>query len=167
MQKIDVFDYSRQILKTLPQGAFLNTAAEGKLNTMTIGWGTLGFIWGKQVLTVLVRKSRYTHELIEKNPVFTVSVPIKGDFKKALVICGTKSGRSTDKYKEAGIAAASAQTVDAPIILGAGLHIECRVVDRHTMTPGLFDKELTEKCYADKDWHTYYAGLITAAYIEN
>ncbi len=166
MQKIDVFDYSQKILKTLPQGAFLNTAAGGKLNTMTIGWGTLGFIWGKQVLTVLVRKSRYTHELIEKNPVFTVSVPVKDDFKKALVICGTKSGRDTDKYKEAGISTASAQTVEAPIILGAGLHIECRVIDKHTMVPELFDKELAGKCYADSNWHTYYAGLITAAYIE-
>ncbi len=133
---------------------------------MTIGWGNFGFIWGKRIFTMLIRQSRFTHYLIEKNQVFTVSVPLTDDFKKALVICGTKSGRNTDKYKEAAITAAPAQTVDAPIILGCGLHIECRVVDRRTMGPDAFDAELAKKCYADDDWHTYYARLITAAYIE-
>ena len=65
MQNINAFDHAETILKVLAKGAFLTTAAGGRHNTMTIGWGALGNIWGKPVFTVMVRHSRYTHELIE------------------------------------------------------------------------------------------------------
>ena len=61
---------------------------------------------------------------------------------------------------------APAQTVAAPIIKGAGIHIECRVVETKNMQPASFDKELTDRWYGDNDWHTYYVGVITAAYKE-
>ena len=165
MQKINAFEYGEQILKTLSKGAFLNTAAGGKQNTMTIGWGALGNMWQQPVFTVMVRQSRYTKELIDKNPVFTVSFPVKGDFAKALGLCGTKSGRDMDKFAAAGLTTAAAQTVDAPIVKGCGLHLECKIVDSHT-TDSSFNKELTAKWYADGDWHTCYTGVITTAYIE-
>ena len=41
MKKINAFEQGEAILKTLSKGAFLTTAAEGKQNTMTIGWGSL------------------------------------------------------------------------------------------------------------------------------
>lgn len=46
MKKINAFEQGEAILKTLSKGAFLTTAADGKQNTMTIGWGSLGFKWG-------------------------------------------------------------------------------------------------------------------------
>ena len=166
MQSINIFEHSEALLKQLSKGAFLNTAAGGRQNTMTIGWGSLGFQWGAPVFTVMVRQSRYTKELLEQNPVFTVSVPVNGDFAKALGLCGTKSGRDTDKFAAAGLAAVPAQTVDAPVINGCGLHLECKIVDKKTMEPSLFDKTLAGRWYAQGDWHTYYTGLITAAYLE-
>ena len=42
MQNINAFDHAETILKVLAKGAFLNTAAGGRHNTMTIGWGALG-----------------------------------------------------------------------------------------------------------------------------
>lgn len=45
MQNINVFEHAEIILKTLSKGAFLNTAACGKQNTMTIGgarWALCG-----------------------------------------------------------------------------------------------------------------------------
>lgn len=166
MQNINVFEHSEKILTILSKGAFLNTAADGKDNTMTIGWGSLGFMWGKQVMTVMVRHSRYTHELIEKNPVFTVSIPVNEGFAKALGICGTKSGRDMDKFSTCDLEKLPGQTVAAPVIKGCGLHIECQIVDKNTMQPAVFNKELAEKWYASNDWHDYYTGVITAAYIE-
>lgn len=50
MKKINAFEQGEAILKTLSKGAFLTTAAEGKQNTMTIGWGSLGFKWGQAYL---------------------------------------------------------------------------------------------------------------------
>lgn len=166
MQNINVFEHSEAILKTLSKGAFLTTAAGGRQNTMTIGWGALGFIWGQPVFTVMVRQSRYTRELLEKNPVFTISVPVKEGFAKALGLCGTKSGRDIDKFAAANLQALPAQTVDVPVIQGCGLHLECKVVDKSTMQPQNFAQELTAKWYGDNNWHTYYTGIITAAYLE-
>ncbi len=163
---INAFEYGEQILKTLSKGAFLTTAASGKQNTMTIGWGSLGFKWGMPTFTVMVRQSRYTKELIDANSEFTVSFPIAGDFQKALGLCGSKSGRDLDKFTAAGLTLADGQTVNVPVIAGCGLHLECKIVDTLTMNEDEFDKELGAKWYADKNWHTCYTGIITAAYIE-
>src|SRR5664280_2761340 len=43
-------------------------------NPMTIGWGTIGYIWGKWILTVLVRPSRFTFQLMESADEFTVNL---------------------------------------------------------------------------------------------
>ena len=166
MQNINAFEHAEAILKQLSKGAFLNVAAAGKQNTMTIGWGQLGFQWGLPTFAVMVRASRFTKTLIDKNPVFTVSVPLNPGFQKALGLCGTKSGRDIDKYAAATLETAPAQIVSAPIIKGAGLHIECEIVEVKPMNPASFDKELTNHWYADNDWHTYYVGKIVAAYVD-
>ena len=41
------------------------TKRSGASNVMTIGWGTLGIIWGRKIFVVLVRPSRYTYQFIE------------------------------------------------------------------------------------------------------
>lgn len=43
------------------EGVLLNTVGvDGKPNTMTIGWMTAGIIWGKPIVTVLIRPSRHS-----------------------------------------------------------------------------------------------------------
>ena len=66
------------------EGVFLNSAFEDKKNTMTIGWGSIGVIWGRPVFIVTVRYSRHTYELINKSGVFTVSIPGKMSLKRSL-----------------------------------------------------------------------------------
>ena len=53
--------------------ALLTAGDKEKFNTMTISWGGLGTLWGKPVATVYVRKSRYTHEFMDREDYFTVS----------------------------------------------------------------------------------------------
>ncbi|MCG8572588.1 MAG: flavin reductase, partial [Spirochaetes bacterium] len=100
LKKIEYHDYCNAFVKQLPKGAFLNVKGEEKVNPMTIAWATIGFLWHKPVLMVVVRYSRYTYDLLEKSKEFTVSVPLDDSLKKALLICGTKSGREIDKIKE-------------------------------------------------------------------
>ena len=59
-----------QATEQLPRGAFL-TAGGTVWNPMTIGWAQFGVVWGRPVVTVMVRKSRYTHSLMEQAQVFT------------------------------------------------------------------------------------------------
>ena len=67
MKEIEYNQYAKEVLQILQKGAFLTTHADGKTNTMTIGWGYLGFSWRKPVFGVMVRHNRYTHQLLEKN----------------------------------------------------------------------------------------------------
>jgi flavin reductase (DIM6/NTAB) family NADH-FMN oxidoreductase RutF len=143
-------------------GAFLTVAAEGGLNTMTIGWAQLGIIWGRPVLSVMVRISRHTYGLIEKAPDFTVSVPWV-DMKKELAFCGSKSGRDLDKFKELDLKTAPARSVATPILQCPGLHYECRILLKTPMDPRLMDSSI-EKVYPKKDYHTIYYGQIEACY---
>lgn len=165
MKEIRYEAYAGRVLEQLPKGAFLTTAADGKTNAMTIGWGSVGYMWKRPVFTVMVRKSRYTYALIEANPQFTVSVPL-GDMQAALALCGSKSGRDTDKFAAAGLVALPGQKVAVPVIGGAGLHFECKAVYKQAMGAAELDEAVAGQWYADNDWHTLYYGEILAAYTE-
>lgn len=65
-------------------------------NTMTIGWGSAGVLWGRPVVTVYVHPSRYTHDFLLNNELFTVQL-FDSAYKRDLGILGSKSGRDGDK----------------------------------------------------------------------
>ena len=96
-QEINVLAYAGQILEAVNKGVLLTTAADGEVNAMTIGWGSFGIEWNKPLFTVYVRQSRYTKALLDKNPEFTVNIPVGAVDKKILGVCGSKSGRDVDK----------------------------------------------------------------------
>lgn len=148
------------------QGAFLTVKSGEKINTMTISWGNVGYEWNRPIFTVLVRKSRYTHELIENSEDFTVSIPLSNNLKKALAVCGSKSGRDIDKFKECNLTLDKSQSVDTPIIGECELHYECKIVYKQEMNPQLLSKHIVESSYADGDYHTLYYGEIVATYIK-
>lgn len=159
-------EMSKEMLDQLQKGAFLTVKGEDELNTMTIGWGTIGFIWNKPIFTALVRYSRYTYELLEKTDEFTVSVPISKDMKKELAICGTKSKREIDKFKECNLTAEKGKVLDTPIIGECDLHYECKVVYKQAMEPGMLDKNIRDAKYSNNDFHVLYYGEIVASYIK-
>ena len=131
---------------------------------MTIGWGSIGFIWQKPVLLTMVRKSRYTYELIEATDEFTVSIPCGDGMKQALAVCGTKSGRDIDKCAAAGISLAPSQAVAAPVVSGCEFYYECKIVYKQPMDQELLLPELQKTMYGKGDYHTLYYGEIVAFY---
>lgn len=149
-------------------GAFLTSKADDKVNTMVISWGNIGFEWGKPVFTVLVRKSRYTREFIEKSGEFTVSIPTNNNLKEALSICGTKSGRNMDKIKKCNLQLKKSTEVSTPLIGGCNVYYECRVIYKQELNPALMSANIIEKCYSDSDsnYHTFYFGEIVACHVE-
>jgi len=147
------------------KGAFLVVKSEidDRVNTMTIGWASLGFMWGKPIMTVMVRKSRFTYQLIEKANSFTVSIP-EDNLKEALIFCGTKSGRDFDKFKKCNLTTISSKNVSTPIINIPGIHYECKIVCKSEMNPELLCNEYKEKNYKGNDFHTFYFGEIVSTY---
>lgn len=147
-------------------GAFLTTGYEEKINTMTISWAAMGQIWNKPVIIVAVRYSRNTFNLIEKSNQFTVSFPGRGELAKELSLCGSKSGRDTDKFDECGFKPLESATVVAPLIDKCKTHLECKVVYKQSMEPGTLDNSIKETFYEPgNDYHVLYYGEITACYV--
>ncbi|WP_346354390.1 flavin reductase family protein [Azotosporobacter soli] len=162
-QELSYNEYAKEAVEILSKGAFLTTAANGAQNTMTIAWGSIGYIWQRPVFMVMVRPSRHSYQMLEASGEFTVSLPLK-DMKEALAVCGSKSGRELDKFAAAGLKAAPSRNVAAPIIEGCGLHYECRVVFKQTMDPAHLDPSIAAQKYASGDFHTLYFGEILACY---
>lgn len=151
----------------LPKGVFLTVKNKNKVNTMTIGWASVGKVWGKDIMTVMVRYSRHTYDLIKEAESFTVSVPEFNTLKKELAFMGTKSGRDFDKYKETNLTLQMANKVQSPIIEEAKVHFECRVVYKQAMDPsGIMDIDNIEKRYyeGNNDYHVIYYGEILDCY---
>ncbi len=159
-------EFSHEMIEGLKKGAFLTVKDGNKANTMIIGWGNIGIVWGKPIFTVEVRYSRYTYELLEKTSEFTVSIPIKKDLKEALSICGSKSGRDIDKFKECNLTAEEGKAISTPIVGDCELHYECKVVYKQAMEPGTLDKEIKDKYYSNNNYHVIYYGEIVASYIK-
>ena len=169
-REIQVWDYAGQILEAVGKGVLLTTMADGQVNTMTIGWGTLGIEWGKPLFTVFVRESRHTKALLEKNPQFTINVPYGEYNKNILSVCGTKSGRDMDKIKELGLTLEEGMTVSVPAIKELPLTLECKVIYKQDQDPKAIAPDVDARFYTkgtknEGDYHTAYYGEVTAAYI--
>lgn len=165
MKEIAFDQYAPQVIQTLPKGVFLTVRHAGRYNVMTIGWGTIGVIWGQPIFSVLVRPSRYTFGLLEASGEFTVSIPLT-DMSRALGVCGSKSGRDLDKFAAAGLQKLPGIKIATPVIAGAGLHYECKVVYKQPMNPASLDSKLNSSSYGSGDYHTIYFGQIQSAWLE-
>lgn len=147
-------------------GAFL-MAGDGK-NPMTIGWAQAGVVWGKPVLTVFVRGSRYSHALLDGG-VFTVSFPHEGTMRRELGFCGSKSGRDTDKLAALNLTVSPAKAVPGSVLDGCAFHFECRELFRANSDLTKMDPAILARYYGGKtdetgDPHTILFGEILAAY---
>lgn len=162
---IDAFDYAGDICKAMKKGILLTTKADGKVNTMTIGWGTMGIEWGKPIFIAYVRGSRHTHQMIENSGEFTVNTPIGEYDSKILGVCGTKSGRDTDKIKELGLTLEEPLNCSVPGIKELPLTLECKVLYRMEQTLDTIPQDILDKYYPGGDFHYAYYAEIVGAYI--
>ncbi|MCI8350922.1 MAG: flavin reductase family protein [Oscillospiraceae bacterium] len=174
-RKINLWEYAETILEHLQRGVLLTSKAGEQVNTMTISWGTLGIEWSKPIFTVFVRENRFTRQLLEQNPEFTINIPVGGCDPKILGICGTKTGRDTDKFHIAGLTQEEPEVVSVPAIRELPLTLECRIVYKQPQDPQAITEENRAAFYpqdvdasfpgANRDYHTAYYGEIVAAYL--
>lgn len=174
-KKINVFDYSTEIMKALQTGVLLTTRSEDRVNSMTISWGMLGIEWGKPVFIAFVREHRYTKELLEQHGEFTINIPVGPCDKKILGFCGSKSGRTIHKAEALHLTLEDPVKITVPAIKELPLTLECRVIYKQTQDPAAMTLENKEKFHpqnvpsdspmANKDYHTAYYGEIVDAYI--
>lgn len=132
-------------------------------NTMTASWGGLGVLWGKPMATAYIRPQRYTKQFVDESEYFTLSF-FSEQYRKALSLCGTKSGRDMDKVKECGFTVCSGEG-GAPYFEQADLVLVCRKRMAMPMDPAAMPEDVKEKWY-DGDYHTIYWGEIVEALVK-
>ena len=169
-KEINVLDYASEIMNAVNRGVLLTAAADGKANTMSISWGSLGIEWNRVLFTTFVRLSRYTFEFLEKNGEFTISIPREGSPKKLIAQCGSNSGRDMDKAKEFGFSYVAGETVNVPAVKEYPLVLECKVVykqlqDEKAIAPDDLEKFYPKDELGKRDIHMAYTAEITKAYI--
>jgi flavin reductase (DIM6/NTAB) family NADH-FMN oxidoreductase RutF len=118
---------AREALRLLNHGpVVLVTSQEGgRLGVITLAWVT-PVSAEPAMVGIAVSPKRYSHRLIKRSGEFVVNVP-GSRLLDAVWLCGTASGRDTDKFAAAGLTSAQAQVVGAPLIEECFGHLECRV----------------------------------------
>lgn len=144
---------------TIDKDWLLVTASyEGKTNTMTASWGSVGILWGEKVASIYIRPQRFTNTLLEKAPTFSLTV-LPEKFRKELNYLGTASGRDEDKIAKAGL---TIRTKDGiPYFDEGRLVLLCDKLYAQPFEEKFFvEKEVAEKVYPEKDFHILYVGRI-------
>ena len=138
--------------------ALISAGTKQNYNTMTVSWGGLGVLWGKNVVNIYISDSRYTKEFLDKGEFFTVSF-LSEDYRDALNYCGSHSGRDVDKFKEANLTPAFRHGIPYPD--EANFVLVCKIMAKVPITEDNFEvPEIKKKWYQDNDMHTMYVGEI-------
>jgi len=141
----------------------ISAGTTDSFNTMTASWGTTGVFWNKPISICFVRPTRHTFNFMEESDVYTLS--FLGTQNKTIhKVCGSKSGRDTDKIKETGL---------KPVVTENGsityeqarLVLECKKVYFDDLKPVfILPDDIDEKFYPDMDYHRMYFGEILNVY---
>ena len=127
-------------------------------NTMTAGWGGIGTVWRFPAAICFVRPQRYTREFLDREDYFTLSF-FEEEFRPQLSLCGSKSGRDTDKVKECGFTVKTAGC-GAPYFEEAEHVLVCRKRYVQQMDPKQMPADVKERWYEDEGDHIVYLGEI-------
>ena len=85
MNSVEPSEFVARPFAQFDKGWFLLTGGDfsAKWNTMTVSWGFAGTMWGRPVVAVVVRPTRYTREFLDARAEFTLSA-FPERYRKAL-----------------------------------------------------------------------------------
>ena len=133
----------------------------GRANAMTASWGALGVLWHKDVCICFVRPQRHTHKLLAQENRFSVAF-LPEEYRDALKLCGTKSGRDTDKLAESGLHTLEFDGV--PVVAEAQVALICKKLYEDELKEDCFLESEVMATYKAKDFHTFYVCEIEEVY---
>ena len=139
---------------------FLLTAgSDTDFNSMTVAWGSIGTMWNRPFVQIVVRPARYTYEFLEKYDTFSLCA-FSMEYRQPLQLLGTKSGRDSNKIKESGLTVMLGDKIATPGYDEAELILECRKIYYQDFQPDNFLDPKIERNYPAKDYHRIYFGEI-------
>lgn len=174
-REIDILEQSHLVLSRIHSGVLITTKAHDEVNTMTIGWGTIGMEWSRPIFTAFVRLHRHTKALLDEAGTFTVNVPLDDSAQKILAYCGTHTGKDEDKIQKMHLTLVQSDCIESPAIRELPLTLECRILYSQNQILERIPEDLQKRYYpqeidffstgANKDVHCMYIAQIVKAYI--
>lgn len=119
-------------LQPVPKTIVSCRGKDGKNNALVVGFTSNASLDPVMVMTGIV-PSRFSHHMVKETGCFVINLPGK-DFQKEYDYLGSHSGKNEDKFAALDIQWADGDVVNAPILTGCPVSIECTVVD--SMQPG-------------------------------
>lgn len=160
MKEILPCEIKENVVKLISKDwALLSAGDEKSWNTMTVSWGMMGELWGRDVVSVFVRPQRFTKQFIDGSDYFSLCF-FDDDYKDALKICGSKSGRDIDKAASTGLVPVFDKS--SVYFEQAKLVIICRKIACSEMSDENFIDKSINNCYTAGDFHTVYIGEIVS-----
>lgn len=162
-KKTDIMSIKFNPFESIGKKWMLITAGDKSgFNTMTASWGQMGVLWNKNIVTCYIRPNRFTYGFVENSDYFTLSF-FSEDYRNALRICGSKSGRDCDKISEAGLTPVEIENCMA--FDEAETVIVCRKLYRQELSLDCFpDKSAYGNAYDKDPVHVQYIAEIVGVY---
>ena len=164
-QEIPLNSFNCNIIRMVDDGLLL-TAGDfntRSFNSMTISWGSIGFIWGRPLAQVFVHPSRYTYEFMEKYDSFTITAIPGNRQGSILTVLGTKSGRNMDKINHSGLTPIPSVHIPSPTYEEAELTVECRKICHADFHAEAFAPYYREEMKSST-YHRAYLGEVVGIY---
>ncbi len=124
----NIIDIPQPLVGLLPVPVVLVSCIDLELNRpniITIGW--VGVICSDPpMVSISIRPTRYSFNLIEKTKDFVINIPTL-DIIKEVDFCGTRTGRSVDKFEKTGFSRIPAKYINSPLIEQCPFNLECVV----------------------------------------
>lgn len=168
--KIEASDLPDNVIQLIGKEWMLVTAGtKNSYNTMTASWGGIGYIWERPSTFIFIRDTRYTYQFLQREESFTLSF-FDEKYRNALRICGTRSGRDTNKIEEAGLI--PLETPSGLMSFGeARMIIECKKMfvqelDYANLTEPYKTKVMEESYKNESSKHQMFISEITNIWVK-
>ena len=126
-------------------------------NAMTISWGQLGILWSRPTVSVYVRNTRHTKNMLNNVDTFSVCF-FNEKYRKELNICGTKSRKEVDKITECKFTRSYEDNTlyikeaNIVLILKKIYQVDLPIIETTNST--------IKKHYNEGEYHTQYIGEV-------
>ena len=162
MEIIETKDFNTQIFDLWGKQWLLLTSGDYKkkqYNCMTVAWGSIGVMWNRPFVQVVVRPTRHTNLFMKKYDTFTVTA-FPEQYRDKLKYLGSVSGRDENKIERSDITLIESEMIACPTFAEAELSIECRKIYSSRFLPDEFLEKDIENSYPEKDYHNVYFGEV-------
>lgn len=155
MLKINIEDYKENVFTEINNKWGIITAGDktSGFNGMTVSWGGFGIMWNKPVAYIFVRKSRYTHDILDKSNHITIAF-LSDKYKEAKALFGSKSGRDIYKYEAANLHPVFEPDFNGYYPSEADYVFKMNVLYKKDLDS--MPKDIEAKFYPTNDLHTMY-----------